>query len=73
MQDTSSNSARADGRFQHEFRRGLAVGPSAILFDKQPFERVVRWRTVANALSIGFVVRVQRGSRRRQAACRDPQ
>ena len=30
---------------------------SAVLFDRQPFERTVRWRIVANVLSIGFVVR----------------
>src|SRR3954447_3884592 len=29
---------------------------SAVLFDRQPFERIVRCRTVANVLSIGFVV-----------------
>jgi hypothetical protein len=29
---------------------------SAVLFDSQPFERMVRWRTVANVLSIGFIV-----------------
>jgi hypothetical protein len=27
------------------------------LFERHPFERTVRWRTVANVLSIGFVVR----------------
>ena len=29
----------------------------AVLFERHPFERTVRWRTVANVLSIGFVVR----------------
>lgn len=28
---------------------------SAVLFERQPFDRIVRWRTVANVLSIGFV------------------
>jgi len=28
---------------------------SAVLFERQPFERIVRCRTVANVLSIGFV------------------
>ena len=28
---------------------------SAVLFDRQPFDRIVRWRTVANVLSIGLV------------------
>ncbi len=27
------------------------------MFERHPFERTVRWRTVANVLSIGFVVR----------------
>ena len=27
------------------------------MFERYPFERTVRWRTVANVLSIGFVVR----------------
>ena len=30
---------------------------SAVRFDRQPFERTVRCRTVANVLSMGFVVR----------------
>jgi hypothetical protein len=30
---------------------------SAVLFERQPFERIVRCRTVAKVLSIGFVVR----------------
>src|SRR5271167_866836 len=30
---------------------------SAVLFEKQPFERIVRCRTVAKVLSIGFEVR----------------
>src|SRR3954454_11774134 len=30
---------------------------SAVLFDRQPLARTVRWRIVANVLSIGFVVR----------------
>src|SRR3954467_14368188 len=29
----------------------------AVLFDRQPFERIVRCRTVAKVLSIGFEVR----------------
>mgnify|MGYP003340251301 CR=1 FL=1 len=27
---------------------------SAVVFDMQPFDLIVRWRTVANVLSIGF-------------------
>jgi hypothetical protein len=30
---------------------------SAVLFDRQPFDRIVRWRTVAKVLSMGLVVR----------------
>jgi hypothetical protein len=30
---------------------------SAVLFERQPFERIVRCRTVAKVLSIGFEVR----------------
>jgi hypothetical protein len=30
---------------------------NAVLFDRQPFDRMVRCRTVAKVLSIGFVVR----------------
>jgi hypothetical protein len=30
---------------------------SAVLFERQPFDRIVRCRTVANVLSIGFVLR----------------
>ena len=30
---------------------------SAVLFDRQPFDRMVRCRTVAKVLSMGFVVR----------------
>src|ERR1700716_4002738 len=29
----------------------------AVLFDRQPLDRIVRWRTVANVLSTGFEVR----------------
>jgi hypothetical protein len=29
----------------------------AVVADKAPFVRTVRWRTVANTLSIGFYVR----------------
>src|SRR5437868_12956624 len=29
----------------------------AVLFDRHPLERIVRWRTVANVLSTGFDVR----------------
>jgi len=28
---------------------------SAVFLERQPFDRVLRWRTVTNALSIGFV------------------
>src|SRR5437879_13800555 len=35
----------------------LKTMASAVRFDRQPFERIVRWRTVANVLSMGFVVR----------------
>src|SRR5271169_5071662 len=46
-------------------RRQLFWAPStslktmaiAVLFDKQPFHRMVRCRTVAKVLSMGFVVR----------------
>ncbi len=27
----------------------------AVLFERHPLDRIVRWRTVANVLSIGFV------------------
>ena len=30
---------------------------SAVLFERQPFARMVLWRTVAKVLSMGFVVR----------------
>src|ERR1700736_2557005 len=30
---------------------------SAVLLDRQPFDRMVRWRTVAKVLSMGLVVR----------------
>src|SRR6478672_5806657 len=30
---------------------------SAVLLDRQPFDRIVRWRTVAKVLSMGLVVR----------------
>src|SRR3954470_6522476 len=33
----------------------LKIRASAVLFDRQPFERTVRWRIVANVLSIGFL------------------
>jgi len=35
----------------------LKIIARAVLFERHPFERTVRWRTVANVLSIGFVVR----------------
>src|SRR3954470_20520292 len=35
----------------------LKIMASAVLFDRQPFARTVRWRIVAEVLSIGFVVR----------------
>src|SRR5215475_2853893 len=35
----------------------LKTMASAVRFDRQPFDRIVRWRTVANVLSRGFVVR----------------
>jgi len=35
----------------------LKTMASAVLFDRQPFDRMVRCRTVAKVLSIGFVVR----------------
>jgi hypothetical protein len=28
---------------------------SAVLLERQPFDRIVRWRTVAKVLSIGLV------------------
>jgi hypothetical protein len=31
----------------------------AVLFDRHPFEHTVRWRTIANVLSMGFVVTVK--------------
>jgi|GEM_PF-4971378 len=31
----------------------------AVLFDRHPFEHTVRWRTIANVLSMGFVVSVK--------------
>ena len=30
---------------------------SAVLLDRQPFDRIVRWRTVAKVISMGLVVR----------------
>ena len=49
---------------------------SAVLLDRQPFDRMVRWRTVAKMLSMGLVVRrcfhAQPGSRRTPVACPDP-
>src|SRR4029077_3969337 len=54
----------------------LKIMASAVLFERHPLERTVRWRTVANELSMGLVVRrcfqAQPGSRRRQATRRDP-
>jgi hypothetical protein len=35
----------------------LKIMASAVLFDRHPLERTVRWRTVANELSMGLVVR----------------
>src|SRR5205085_1576015 len=35
----------------------LKTMASAVLFDRQPFDRIVRCRTVAKVLSMGFVVR----------------
>ena len=35
----------------------LKTMASAVLFDRQPFDRTVRCRTVAKVLSMGFVVR----------------
>ncbi len=35
----------------------LKTMASAVRFDMHPFDRIVRWRTVANVLSMGFVVR----------------
>ena len=35
----------------------LKTVASAVLFERQPFERIVLCRTVANVLSIGFEVR----------------
>jgi len=37
--------------------RSLKIIASAVLFERQPLDRIVRCRTVANVLSIGFVVR----------------
>src|SRR5258705_6593867 len=34
----------------------LKTMASAVLLERQPFERMVRWRTVANVLSIGFLI-----------------
>ena len=41
---------------QHPRHFGEVLG-SAVLFDRQPFDRTVRCRTVAKVLSMGFVVR----------------
>src|SRR5215207_11367516 len=35
----------------------LKIMASAVLFERHPFERTVRWRTVANELSMTLVVR----------------
>jgi hypothetical protein len=35
----------------------LKIMASAVLFERHPLERTVRWRTVANELSMGLVVR----------------
>src|SRR5258708_34165790 len=34
----------------------LKTMASAVRFDRQPFDRIVRWRTVANVLSMGVGV-----------------
>src|SRR4029079_12045977 len=33
----------------------LKTMASAVLLDRHPFDRIVRWRTVAKVLSMGFV------------------
>ena len=40
----------------------LKTASSVVLNDKQPFARLVRWRTVAKVLSIGLTVRAVWGS-----------
>jgi hypothetical protein len=35
----------------------LKTKASAVLLERQPFVRIVLWRTVAKVLSMGFVVR----------------
>src|ERR1019366_9335731 len=35
----------------------LKIMASAVLFERHPLERTVRWRTVANELSMGLLVR----------------
>jgi hypothetical protein len=35
----------------------LKIMASAVRFERHPFDRTVRWRTVAKVLSMGFVVR----------------
>src|ERR1700688_4174647 len=48
---------------------------SAVLLDRHPFDRIVRWRTVAKVLSMGLVVRrcfsARPGNRRTPVACPD--
>ena len=46
----------------------LKTMASAVLFDRQPFDRMVRCRTVAKVLSIGFVVRMSVSELLRQRA-----
>src|SRR5438309_5726209 len=41
---------------------------SAVLFERHPLERTVRWRTVANELSMGYFVRRPPNRARQQMA-----
>ena len=43
--------------FLRRIATSLNTMASAVLFERQPFERIVRCRTVAKVLSIGFEVR----------------
>src|SRR6202045_4583079 len=49
--------ARRRRQFFSAASASLKIMASAVLFERHPLERTVRWRTVANELSMGLVVR----------------
>ena len=46
----------------------MKIMASAVLFERHPLERTVRWRTVANELSMGYFVRRPPNRARQQMA-----